>query len=386
MKKNITRLILFLMPVFLLTANVAAVSFENTEGGRVDPVTLTGRTVTVSIDVIEMEDYIDYDPFKFQYVKNADFTWNVFVNGDKKYDTGDKDDWYIEKGEGYDLEWDWNVKQQDEITIKIELWDRDVKYDDLCDINGDKTGDEYEDRVVTFKYSLITHNKKQFKFHGGNDGTKGMDEDDDDARLWVTVSDNYQVKPDLYVEPNNFVWNGNTGDTYTRTLTIKNVGEPTSVLEWSIEPGINAEDWGSWSIEPNHGELREGMATYPQVTLKSSDLKYYGATGYIVVKSNGGREHIKIIFTSSLNSDVSNEKEETHDKNIFKKISFFSKFKQQNHRIGEISELFNMERSTKTFLKFVKPITEQKEFMPDFNKDNNAVTSIIRNFNCFSKN
>lgn len=273
-----------------------------------------GNIVTVSILEIEMRDYIDGSKYTFDENMKADFTWKIWVddfNVDPKEGQGVENDWHITTSEGYTLVFNWDVGQKDEVKIKIELWDRDEFYDptgdDICDINGDlidDNDDDDTDRYVIFTYSLIDYNEKEYGFDGDKDGTQGFDDDDDDAFMRVKVSDNYEgPKPEIGVDKESIIWTGKKGDDYYENIKITNIGESGSTLRWEAFPAPGADDWGGWTISPNHGTLSSGFEVTVDLHLDSINDEII-ETGYITIKSDRSdvdRVELSIIFTSHKN-------------------------------------------------------------------------------------
>ncbi|RLF26614.1 MAG: hypothetical protein DRN01_04375 [Thermoplasmata archaeon] len=353
MGKNKTILMLTLLCTTLVVSGggFSAPATHDIRNHNTNPLTTLGRTVFIRVNNIVMEDYIDFDPLHLQYVLDADFTWKVWV--DHIYD-----DNYMKKGDGPKDDWNisphwkesWDVGNKDEVQIRIEVWDRDKPYsdDDLCDINGEMSGKNKEARYVVFSYSLLKYNEKTFVFDGEDDGTAGLSKDDDDARILVTVSDDYDIEPALEVYPQNIVWTGQKGDTYRTTLTIENTGDPGSILVWSISPGIYMDDWGKWTFTPSEGEVKAGHQTQVTVKLKSKNSPLVGAMDYLDIKSNGGRIYVKVILTSSKTPE--NNRNQVSSKSLFltrllqkysnvglnDDVSFNTFFNLKNSKIGKI--------------------------------------------------
>ena len=343
--------------------------------GNINPVIVPkvnssgGRTVTVSILEITMEDMIDPSLNSPPYDYKADFTWKIWVDNFKQEGQGVKDDWdinYEYDKDRYQLVFDWDVGDKNEVNIKIELWDRDDPLDptgdDRCDINGELSGDDPEDRYVIFSYSLYDYNEKYYVFNGEDDGTEGFDKDDDDAYMRIKVSDDYDgPRPKIGVDQMNIVWTGVKGGSHFEIITLTNIGESGSTLRWDAFASPNANGWGTWTINPDNGVLASGEEHPISLSLESkSDTEFHFEEGYITIRADRddvARVNIKIIFTS-------------HKNLIFEKTQNMINLLTSLPTIGKIKPFNTIEKT------LVKPITAEISVKPKLS--NLLVSNVIQ--------
>ena len=96
------------------------------------------RTLKIKIMRILMEDFIDVGDGILNWY--ADFKWHIHVDDEKQSGRGPLDQHdidYWDECDAYKFTFKYDVAQKDEVTIRIELWDRDLILDEECDINGE---------------------------------------------------------------------------------------------------------------------------------------------------------------------------------------------------------------------------------------------------------
>jgi len=198
--------------------------------------------------------------------------------------------------------------QNPTVTVKIKLMEHDGILeggsDDLADVSsyvGGGVDDSIEDvrgAIYQGTYNLITNELTgdQVVQDSGylltNGEFDGDTTDENDAKVWFEISDNYvPSEPDLDAY-GDLTWSSVTpGSTVTGGIYVENVGEQDpfgqNQLSWSI---TEWPDWGSWSFSPSSGiglEPDEGPFNV-HVTVVSPTLqhKIYSGTVKIVNTEN----------------------------------------------------------------------------------------------------
>ena len=262
-----------LLSIFLLTNfNVDAVNLKNSDG----------NTVTITVEKVEMLDYIDGEG---DY--GAEFCWEIWIiEGVDKDGAGDNywkykwpsDDW---KEINPNMDHTWNVGNLEEVTIEIKLWDIDtiLFVETYEPIDIDDTSKSVYD--VKFRYNLKEHVVLSKTFDGSKDGSN-EGEQNNDGRIKLEFKDSIVDPPNIFFEPEtvdlgsvkpNYHPNGefylkNTGEL-TATGTITYTGDTDEIRvkkggeNFNIKPNGNkyfkvelwADDIGSKSLTITaHGE------------------------------------------------------------------------------------------------------------------------------------
>lgn len=97
----------------------------------------------------------------------------------------------------------------------------------------------------------------------------------------LKLSEDLSVQPDLFCD-GDFNWNDvKPGETVTGFITVENVGDPDSLLDWEVE---SYPDWGTWSFNPNNGfDLLAGDSVTIDVEVVAPNEEEKEFTGEIVL-------------------------------------------------------------------------------------------------------
>ena len=81
-------------------------------------------------------------------------------------------------------------------------------------------------------------------------------------------------------------WTGITpGDTVSGSITVENIGDPESLLDWEI---TDYPDWGTWSFDPESGtDLLQGDSVTIDVEVAAPDEQEQTFTGEVVLVNSG---------------------------------------------------------------------------------------------------
>ena len=99
-----------------------------------------------------------------------------------------------------------------------------------------------------------------------------------DSRVAFIICKYDGKKPDLELTGTKITFNHvRPGETVAEDFTVKNNGDPDSLLDWEIESYPN---WGQWTIAPSNGEdLADGRTKKVDITVIAPDAEltdYYG--------------------------------------------------------------------------------------------------------------
>lgn len=84
------------------------------------------------------------------------------------------------------------------------------------------------------------------------------------------------------------------GDTVTGTITVLNIGEEDSLLDWEIES--YPDDWGNWTFDPESGiDLLEGETTTINVEIVAPNVEETTFSGEVVLVNSEDPDDICVI-------------------------------------------------------------------------------------------
>jgi len=258
--------------MFLLTGiNAVGMNVNSSNSNGQEVTTFEDRHVTVYLHTILMWDYIDGFPISDKY---ADFRIKVWVydgiddDGDNYWECNLPDN--IHYLEDINQNHRWSIGDKNAVDIRVEVWDRDLLWDEYCDINGasiDETAIDFGYNVVSNSYSLSGTGGQysygyRVNFDGTWDGTNGQTypDDDNDVFLSLKVRDDYKIPPELELDDVNTDFGTVNIDESKerRVCSIKNIGEVTATVNVYLRNGDLDEfritaNGGQYNIRPDFG-------------------------------------------------------------------------------------------------------------------------------------
>ena len=251
---------------------------------------------------VDSQSYFEYDGYETQFLFWWIFHWNL------------RDPWKPDKTYKFTAE---NSK----VILKIKLMEHDdwPGADDLADVSGytgggkddstpDKRGAIFQGKYDLVDNDFIDTETDTLKTDGGYFTTAGdyqpdgsTNEDENDAKVWFKISDNYDpddYKPKLKVSPTSINFGSvGEGKTVTEDLTIKNTAEEDPLNQ---NPDLNWQiDKPSWvdSVSSTSGSLPAGKSKTVEVKINTNGMDHKDYSGTLKVTSNGGNKDIPIKIT-----------------------------------------------------------------------------------------
>jgi len=118
-----------------------------------------------------------------------------------------------------------------------------------------------------------------------------------DGPIWsFTTEDEPPKIPDLDCS-GTLSWTGVTpGDTVSGSITVENIGDLGSLLDWGVE---SYPDWGTWTFNPESGtDLLAGETEIIDVEVVAPDESEETFTGEVVLVNSENPDDICIIDVS----------------------------------------------------------------------------------------
>ena len=163
-------------------------------------------------------------------------------------------------------------------TATMELHIRGDGFDDLLwDMIADETWADFIYREMTFDLSDYIDQTINISWrYVGQDGNSfGLDD------ITVTTGGEPAV-PDLDCYGTLDFTDVTPGDTVSGTVTVENIGEEGSLLDWEVE---SFPDWGEWTFDPEFGEdLGDGETATVSVDIVApgeEDTEYTGEVVFV---------------------------------------------------------------------------------------------------------
>ena len=218
---------------------------------------------------------------------------------------------------------DWTVDElhtlqvyEPQVKIVITLKDHDLIYDDTADISSNPERRKFIMFYDLIKDSILPNSDEVEEdgewllTNGEFDGS--TDYDEDDAKFWFDISDNYEPpKPNLEASGDLHWDKVKPGETLTAEIYVWNAGEEDPYgwcennLNWKIE---SYPDWGEWSFSPKSGQNlkpSDGKVKV-SVTLVAPNERGKSYSGSIKIVNTDDPSDYKIIDVSLKTKGVKN--------------------------------------------------------------------------------
>jgi len=169
------------------------------------------------------------------------------------------------------------------------------------------TGLKPEDGSVTVQVTVVAPNQYGETFTGQ---VKIVNQEDSSDYCYISASLSTLPPnvPDLDCSGSLSWTDVIPGSTVTDTFTVKNIGDPSSELDWQI---TDWPSWGTWSLVPSNGQNlkpEDGPITV-QVTVIAPNQQYQTFTGEVKVintENSNDFELIDVILETTMDNDPPN--------------------------------------------------------------------------------
>jgi len=164
-----------------------------------------------------------------------------------------------------------------------------------------------EDGPVTVQVEVVAPNQPEQTFTGLV--TIENQEDSSDYDTINAYMATITAVPDLEVEGTLTWYDVEPGDTVTKDIYVKNVGDPGSELDWEI---TDWPTWGTWSFNPSSGQNlkpEDGPVTI-QVTVVAPNQPEQTFTGVVMIvnlEDSGDHCIINVILETTIFNDPPNK-------------------------------------------------------------------------------
>ena len=169
----------------------------------------------------------------------------------------------------YDLSWTCSDPDGDDLTYDVYFEAGDSTPDVL--VSNDQTETTFDPGTLDYDTIYYWQIIAEDEYGATTDGP-----------IWHFATEEEPVyEPDLDCS-GTLSWTGVTpGDTVSGSITVENIGDPESLLDWEIE---SYPDWGTWTFDPDSGtDLGEGDMVTIDVEVVAPDEQEETFAGEVVL-------------------------------------------------------------------------------------------------------
>jgi|GEM_PF-3307222 len=213
---------------------------------------------------------------------SADYTFEIINTPPNTPSDPDPEDGETDVDIDADLSWNCSDPDGDSLTYDVYFEANDPTPDEL--VSENQTGTTYDPGTMnystTYYWQIIVADK-----YGAT--TEGP--------IWQFTTEE-TPEPDLDCE-GSFSWTDvKPGSTVTDNFTVKNIGDPGSLLDWEV---IEWPDWGDWSFDPDSGTgLPDGSSETVDVEVVAPDEEKTEFEGEIKIVNSENPDDYCIIPVS----------------------------------------------------------------------------------------